>query len=308
MENSRRIIIAGGSGLIGTCLSVDLVAKGFEVVILTRGRERVEAGGKVRFTAWDGKTLGDWCESLSGSVAVVNLAGRSINCRHTKENREQIVKSRLDSVKAIKKALESCARPPGVWVQASALAIYGDSGDQWCGEGAPHAEDFPARACREWEAALEGAAPDGVRPVILRIGIVLRRGGGALGTLENLVRGFLGGAAGNGQQYISWLHWKDMNRIVMEAIENPEIRGPYNACAPCPVTNAVFMGALRFSLNRPWCPPAPGIAVKFGAMLMGTDPSLALTGRRCRPERLRAHGFKFLYPNLNGALRELYGG
>jgi len=294
--------------MIGTCLSSDLVAKGYKVVILTRGRERVEAGGKVRFIVWNGKTLGNWCELLSGSVAVVNLAGRSINCRHTKDNREQILKSRLDSVKAIKEALKSCARPPGVWVQASALAIYGDPVDRWCGEGAPHAEDFTARVCRQWEAAMSDAVPDGIRPVVLRIGIVLRRGGGALGTLENLVRGFLGGAAGNGQQYISWLHWRDMNRIVMDAIENPGFRGPYNACAPHAVTNAAFMRALRVSLNRPWCPPAPRIAVKLGAMLMGTDPSLALTGRRCRPERLTTDGFEFLYPDLTDALAELYGG
>ena len=166
---------------------------------------------------------------------------------------------------------------------------------------------------KRWKPAGFGKTPSiprrcpNTRRVLLRIGLVLGRDGGALSVLGKLTRWFLGGAAGNGRQYISWIHLADMNRMFVDAIEREDVIGMFNATAPNPVTNAEFMRELRRALHRPWCPPAPVWAVRFGSWLMKTEPSLALTGRRCAPRRFLESGFKFQFPDLRAALKDIYG-
>jgi len=299
-----RIVLAGGSGFLGQKIARALAERGNEVVVLSRGASR-DSGG-IRQLHWDGVTLGDWANSIDGAKAIVNLTGRSVNCRHTPENRRQIIESRVNSVRVLGEAVAKCQQAPEVWVQASSLAIYGDPGDRWCNEDSPHAEGFSEEVCKRWEAAFENVQAPGMRKVVMRIGIVLDKDEGALPVLARLTRFFLGGRVGSGKQYVSWIHIADLIRMSLEAIERPEISGVFNLTGPNPVTNAEFMRELRRELHRPWSPPVPAWATHIGAFFMRTEPHLALTGRRCRPKRFLENGFHFEFPELRGALADLY--
>ncbi len=300
-----RIVLAGGSGFLGQALAEELVRKGYEVVVLTRAPS--PGSGPVRRVGWDGKSVGEWASLIDGARAVVNLTGKSVNCRHTEENREEIVSSRVDSVKAVGAAIARCSRPPEVLVQAASLAIYGDAGDRICDETSPAGSGFTVECCAQWELAWSEARSEKTRQVLLRIGIALGANGGALEVLGNLTKWLLGGTVGSGDQYVSWLHLRDLNRIFLAAIEEPEMSGVFNATSPNPVTNREFMREMRRALHRPWSPPAPSWAVRIGSFLMGTEASLALTGRRCIPKRLQERGFRFEMPDLPGTLRDLFG-
>ena len=301
----EKYILAGGSGLIGSALAQRLRDAGHDVVILTRARSRVREDG-VREVNWDGRTVGDWARELAGAAGVVNLAGASINCVHTPENRRRILDSRIDSVRVLGEALRGHgANAPAVWVQSSAVGIYGNSPER-CDESTPPGAGYLAEICREWEAAFVAACPAGVRGVVLRIGVVLDRRGGAFPELERVARYFLGGAAGSGRQGISWILLEDLLAIFVRALREPTMQGVYNACAPEPVANAAFMRSLRDALDRPWAPPAPAWAVKLAApTFMETDPSLALEGQYALPARLEAEGFAFQARQLGDALRVL---
>jgi uncharacterized protein (TIGR01777 family) len=295
-----KAVLAGGRGFLGHLLAEHLAAHGWQVVVLTREPHGPGEAG------WDGRTLGPWVRELDGADALVNLTGRSVNCVHHEKNRREILASRVDSVRALGEAVARCDQPPAVWVQCGSLALYGDAGDQVCDENAPGARDFSAQVCRQWEEAFNAAPTPTTRKVLLRIGLVLGPGGGALQPLVKLVRRFLGGTVGGGRQYVSWLHAADMNALFLTAMQRADLSGVYNACSPHPVTNAEFMRELRAALGRPWCPPAPAWIVRFGArFIMRTDPDLALTGRRGVPARLLAQGFQFQYPRLREALADL---
>jgi uncharacterized protein (TIGR01777 family) len=299
----RRIILAGGSGFIGRALAPEFVKRGFEVIVLTRSHGKRRDG--VAEMEWDGRRPGPWASVLNGAEAVINLAGKSINCPHTPANLREIVSSRVDSVNAIAAAIASVPAPPRVWVQASAVGYYGDTADTPGDESRGAGNDTLANICRQWEAAFAAAEAPGMRKVTLRIGFVLGRDGGALPVLNKMTRLFLGGAAGSGRQYISWIHLADLVAIIVAAVEDGKYSGVYNAVAPRPVTNAVFMRELRRVWHRPWSPPAPALAVKLGARLMGSEGSLALVSQRCEPRRLTAAGFPYRFTALPDALNDL---
>jgi uncharacterized protein (TIGR01777 family) len=298
----KRIILAGGSGFIGQALGQVLLKSGYSVTILTRSpRARSDGIVEVR---WDGKTPGAWVESLDGAEAIVNLAGRNINCPHTPANLADITASRVDSVAAITAALPRLSRPPRSWVQASAVGFYGDTGDRICNESSPAGTGNLADICRHWEGALPASPVPNLRKVVLRIGFVLGRQGGALPVLSKITKLFLGGAVGSGRQYMSWIHLADLIQMFVAAIEEP-LSGVYNAVAPEPVTNANFMRELRRVLHRPWSPPAPEFAVRLGSRLMNSEATLALMSARCVPQRFVERGFKFEFPSLEAALKDL---
>jgi uncharacterized protein (TIGR01777 family) len=301
---SNKIIIAGGSGFIGRALARAIIAGGGDAVILTRSPRSVRAG---RGAYWDGRTLGEWTRELDGAAAVINLAGKNVNCRYTKRNLAEIDQSRVDAVTVMGQALAACANPPAVLIQASTTAIYGDAGDRWCDEVAPPGAGIPPATATQWEDAFaRSATPPTIRRVLLRISFALGGDGGVLGMLAALARAFLGGRVGSGRQYISWIHIDDLVAVVLRAIEDPTMSGTYNVATPSPVTNAEFMRELRRALHRPWSPPTPAWAVRVGAFLMRTEPVLALTGRRVMPRRLIDAGFTFRYPTLPEALAAIY--
>lgn len=293
--------MAGGSGALGRRLCADLAAAGHEVVVLTR-RPRP---GPHRQVGWDGRTLGPWGEELAGS-AVVNLAGELVDRRPTAANIELLTTSRVEPTQALVEASRTLGSPVPVWVQASTLAIYGDAGDVVLDESAPPAAGPPQMAgvARAWEAAVEGA--NAGRLVVLRTGIVLDNDTPALDRLWSLARWGLGGRVGPGTQWVSWTHVDDWLAIVRTILE-PEspLSGVLHATGPEPARNADLMAALRFSLGRPAAPPTPAALVRIGAMLLRTDPALALTGRRAVPARLLENGFRFAHPELDEALADL---
>jgi uncharacterized protein len=293
----KRIILAGGSGFVGSALAPVLRSKGYQPIVLGRGSTDLQ---------WDGRTVGPWASALEGAEAVINLTGKNINCRHTEENRREILQSRVDSVRALGEAIRRCAAPPKTFVQASGVGYYGETGDRVADEDSPPGDDFPAEVCWKWEGAFYEQKLATTRKVVLRLGVVLGRDGGALPMLEKLTRWFLGGAVGNGRQFMSWIHLADIVRMFVSAIEQPELSGDFNACSPEPVTNAEFMRELRHALHRPWNPPVPAPFARAGAWLMGTDGDLALTSCRCVPRRSLDHGFDFQFPNLRDAFADLY--
>jgi len=298
-----RVVLAGGSGFLGRALAEAFERAGYEPVVLTR-RVR-QMGSRVRQVVWDGRTVGAWARELEGAAAVVNLAGRSVDCRHTPVHRREIVESRVDSVEAVGRAIAACKEPPKVLVQAASLAVYGDAGRRVCGEDAPAGRGFPVEVCLRWEQTFNSLELPATRKVLLRIGFVLGRDGGALPKLARLARLYLGGTVGEGHQYVSWLHVRDFCRLVLWCVENTNAEGVYNASGPCPVTNAEFMCELRCALKRPWSPRLPVWLVRLGALFLRTEPALALEGRRCIPDRLVEEHFKFLYTNLESALADL---
>ena len=302
---NNKIIIAGGSGFLGQALTSALVERGYEVIVLGRGAAGRRGG--VEHLQWDGSTLGDWAGALDGAAAVVNLTGKSVNVRHTPENKREILRSRVDSVRVLGDAIARGTNPPRVFVQASGIGFYGDTGDRAVDESAPVGSDFMAEVCREWEDALDVLPLPATRKVVLRIGVVLGREGGALQLLQKLTRLFAGGAVGSGRQFMSWIHIADVVRMFVAAIEQPELSGAFNATAPNPVTNAEFMRELRRALHRPWSPPVPAPFARLGAWLMGSEGDLALLSYRCLPRRVAEHGFTFLFPTLKTALGDLYG-
>jgi uncharacterized protein len=305
MEARPRVILAGGSGFIGTAFAPVLAANGYDVTVLTRGASRIEGG--VRYVSWDARGIGAWAAELDGAAAVVNLVGRSVDCRKTEPNRRIILESRIDSVRALGEACAKCARPPGAWVQTSTAHIYGDTGDEVLDESSPIGTGFAPAVGVAWERALEQHAPPECRRVVMRISFVLGRHGGALGTLSRLARWFLGGSTGSGRQWISWIHEADLQAIILRAIARPQMRGVYVVTAPGPVRNEQFMAELRRAAGRPWSPRVPETVVRMGAWMMRTDPELALLGRRCVPARLLAEGFAFRFPELRAALEDLVG-
>ena len=302
---NNKIIIAGGSGFLGQALAPALIERGYEVTVLGRGAAATRGG--VQHLQWDGRTVGGWAAAVDGAKAVVNLTGKSVNVRHTAENKHEIIGSRIDSVRVLGAAIARCANPPQAFVQASGIGFYGGTGEITVDETAPVGSDFMADVCQQWEGALDALPIPATRKVVLRIGVVLGRNGGALQLLEKLTRLFAGGAVGSGRQFVSWIHIADAVRIFVAAIEQPEILGTFNATAPEPVTNAELMRELRRTLHRPWSPPVPAPFARLGAWLMGSEGNLALLSYRCAPRRIAEHGFTFQFPTLNTALGDLYG-
>jgi uncharacterized protein len=304
--NKKRVVLAGGSGFIGQILVRELLRQGWEVVVLTRNLREREEGG-VQEVEWNGETAGAWVGHLDGAEAVINLAGRNINCRHTPENLREILESRVQPIRAIAAGMEHVKRPPRLWLQAGAVGLYGNRHDEWCNERTATGAGRLAEVCRRWEETFFTAPAPQTRRILFRLGIVLSRDGGALPLLANYTRWFLGGAAGSGRQYISWIHQADLVRMFQLALEfDNYLAGTYNAVAPNPETNASFMRALRGALYRPWCPPVPAWLVRLSCQLTQSEPSLALEGCRCTPKRFLESGFEFKFPDLPGALKDIY--
>lgn len=303
-EQDPRIVLAGGTGFLGRALAETLEHKGYDVVILTR--DAANYGGPGRAVAWDGETVEEhWVAELEGAKALVNLAGKNVNCRQTAANREEILRSRVVPTETLGDALRLVYRVPEVWVQAGSLAIYGNAGDRICDESGYVPDEYPTDVCVAWEEALGRAIRPEMRWTMLRIGFVLGRDGGALPTLARLAKLGLGGPIGSGKQWISWIHLSDMMRLFVEAIENPAVHGIYNASGLQPVPNAEFMATLRESLGIPFGVPTPAALVKLGAPVIGSDPDLALNGRRGLPVKIHGLGFRFQFHELADALTDL---
>jgi uncharacterized protein len=297
-----RVLLVGGSGLIGTSLAESLVRDSHQPVVLSRSPERQRPRPGVQVVGWDGQTLGSWVEELAKSDAVVNLAGESIFGRWTAAKKRRLRGSRVGTSRLVADAFAAARRRPLVLVQASGINYYGDTGDAEVDESAPPGEDFLARLCVDWEAASAAVEPLGVRRPVLRTAPVLSRHGGSLAVLSRVFRAFAGGPLGDGRQWMPWVHEADEVGAIRFLLESPAATGPFNVVAPEPVRNRDFSRSLGEVLRRPSWLPAPRLGVK---LLLGELGEFLLGGQRAAPARLLALGFRFRFPALRPALANL---
>ena len=296
-----RIVIAGGTGLIGRALARKWSSDGVDVVVLSRGL--IEVPGARRVT-WDGRSAGDWVSEIDGAFAVINLSGYPVIHRWTADNKRIMRDSRVLPTRAIGKAIASCETPPKTWVNASAAGYYGDTGAREVSEATSAGDGFLPDMCQEWEQEVDNAGVTETRRVKLRIGVVLARDGELVKQLASITRAFLGSAVGSGEQYISWIHIDDVVRIIDWCLESG-LSGALNAVAPEPATNAEMMAEFRRILKRPALPKPPVPVIRAVAWLRRMEPELLLTGQRVRSEIAIANGFRFKFASLGPALEDL---
>ncbi len=308
-----KIVIAGGTGQVGTVLCRAFAGSGDDVVLLSRNPKGVSH----RAIRWDGRTPGAWASELEGADVVINLAGRNVNCRYNKQNRREILASRVDSVRAIGRALQAARQPPRVWLQASTATIYAHRFDApndeftgVIGGGEPNAPDtwrFSIEVAKAWEAATAEFVPlPKTRCVIMRSAMMMSPDrGGIFATLLRLVQLGLGGRAGDGRQFISWIHEQDFVRIIRWLIDREDLTGAINVCSPQPLPNAEFMSLLRRAWGAPVGLAATKWMLEMGAFFMRTETELILKSRRVVPARLLQSGFEFRFPDWREAADEL---
>lgn len=306
--SGKRIVIAGGSGFLGLSLATFFTAKGATVVLLSRSEPK--QSGDWRYCRWDGRSVGDWCKEIDGADAVINLAGRSVNCIKTPDHQDEILRSRVEATHVLGAAMGLAKRPPSVWVQMSTAHIYGDPPSTMCDEYSAEGVGFAPTIGRAWEAAFSESLLPNQRGVVMRTSFVLGRdrgaGGGALEMLRFLTRLGLGGKVGRGTQGMSWIHEEDLCRLFEIAITDESMSGSYIVSSPYPVSQDEFMRTLRQTMGVPVALPAFEWMVRIGAPLFfRTDPELVLYGRYVQSRRLAERGFEFLHPRLDSALKDL---
>lgn len=312
-RGSLQIVIAGGTGQLGHILARHLDEQGHSVTVLARHPKPAEW----RVVPWNACELGEWTRALEGSDVVINLAGRSVNCRYTPANQREIKNSRTITTGLVGQAIRQAAHPPALWLNASTATIYRHAldrpMDETTGElggnepGVPADWSFSSDVATSWERALFAADTPHTRKIAMRSAMVMSPdSGGVFDTLLRLVRFGLGGSAGSGQQFVSWIHDVDFARAIDFLIGDEELSGPVNISSPHPIPNHEFMRCLRQS----WCTryvglPAPKWILEIGAALLRTETELVLKSRRVIPGRLVKAGFQFHFPNWRGACQDL---
>jgi uncharacterized protein len=326
MTQPLRIVIPGGNGQLGRLLVHHFSGRGDSVTVLTRQENGSGIAANTskpkqncipwRTLPWDGENLGGWADALEGADVLINLSGRSVDCRYTAENQREILDSRVGSTRVLGEAIRGLAVPPKVWMNASTATIYRHSFDRAVGEAsgelggaeadAPATWRFSIDVATQWEASFFAAATPHTRKVALRGGMVMSPSpGGIFDLLLRLVRFGLGGASGRGNQYVSWIHHLDFVRAVDYLIAHEEIAGAVNVTAPVPLPNSDFMRALREAWGIPFGLPASEWMLSVGTILLRTETELLLKSRRVIPGTLLERGFQFAFPEWPEAARDL---
>jgi uncharacterized protein len=309
MNAQKRIILAGGSGFLGNALARTFLAQQYEVIVFTRSPHSRSDG--VKEISWDAKSLGDWATLLDGADVVINLTGKSVDCRYNEKNRREIIASRVDSTRVIGEVISQSAHPPRVWLNASSATLYKHTFDtpmdEFGATGAtPEAKDaFSIDVIRQWERALDEARTPATRKVALRITLVLGREGGVFPVFRRMARLGLAGSMGSGRQFVSWIHEEDLCRAVEWVVARDDLSGPVNFAAPNPLPNRDMMRLIRRALDVPLGLPATEWILEIGAFFLRTETELLLKSRYVVPGRLLASGFQFSFPDLGGALKDL---
>jgi uncharacterized protein len=306
-----KVVIPGGTGQVGTLLARALLGRGHEVVLLSRGGH-----GAARVVPWDARTLGPWAREIDGADVVVNLAGRTVNCRYTEANLRAMLDSRVDSARVVGQAIAQAARPPRAWLQMSTATIYAhrhdgpnDEATGRIGGDEPGVPAYWRRSveiAQAWERAQAEAATPATRRVALRTAMVMSPDtGGIFDVLLGLVRRRLGGSAAGGRQFVSWIHEHDFVRAIELIVGRDELAGPVNLAAPHPLPQGELMAALRRAAGVSLGLPATRWMLEVGAFVLRTDTELLLKSRRVVPRRLLEAGFVFQFPEWPAAAREL---
>jgi uncharacterized protein (TIGR01777 family) len=306
----KRIILAGGTGFLGETLAAHFQRAGYAIVILTRAPR--PGWGDVRYVAWDARTQGAWANELEGATAVINLVGRSVNCRYHERNRREILESRVLSTQILGEVVSKCKIPPPVWLNASTATIYQHTyGPAWDESGqiggtVEAKDEFSVEVATAWERALNQVQTPATRKVALRASMVLGTDKNSVFlVLRRLVRIGLGGKMADGRQFVSWIHQADFCRAVEWLITHDGLNGPINVCAPNPVTNTEMMKIFRAVCRRPFGLPATRWMLEVGAVFLRTETELILKSRRVTPRTLIESGFEFQFPFLREALKDL---
>jgi uncharacterized protein (TIGR01777 family) len=309
---SRRIILAGGTGFLGGVLAKHFVAQQWEVLVLTRQPKSRSDG--VREVAWDGETVGDWAAELEGAEVVVNLSGKSVDCRYTAKNRTLLIESRTKPTRVIGQAIAKCKVPPRTWLNASSATLYKHTFDTPMDENGvqgatPEAKDeFSIEIINQWERALNETPTPRTRKVALRTTMVLgMTRNSVVPVLRRLTRLGLGGRMGSGRQYVSWMHQEDFCRAVEWIIARENLSGPINMAAPNPLPNAAMMRTFRELCGVPIGLPATEWMLEIGAFFIRTETELIVKSRRVVPGRLLASGFEFHFPQFREAVADVMG-
>ncbi len=307
-----KIVLTGGSGQIGTLLARHFLKSGHQVVVIAR----LVHPAPWRLVPWDGTTLGEWARELEGADVLINLAGRNVNCRYSPENRETIKQSRVQSTRLLGRAMARLASPPRLWMNASTATIYRHSldrpMDEDTGEIGGHERNCPSSwrfsidVATSWEEAFFSVVTPRTRKIALRSAMTMSPDqGGIFATLLRLVRFGLGGSAGSGKQFVSWIHDADFIRSIEFLIAREELDGPVNLSAPSPLPNCEFMRALRQAWGTRIGLPAPRPMLELGALFLRTETELILKSRRVVPGRLLRAGFDFRFPDWADAATNL---
>lgn len=304
--NYEKIVLAAGSGYLGQVLIDFFKPQSKEIVVLSRGTPRQI--DNVRFVRWDAVTTGPWVRELEAADLLVNLTGRSVNCRYNAKNKSEILNSRLDSVKVLGQAIQSCTVAPKVWVQCASATIYMDARVHAMDERSTEMGDgFSEQVCKQWEGAFFGVSTNQTIKKLLRITLVVGKSDGVYPRLKSLAKLGLGGYQGSGNQMMSWVHELDFSRIVQWSTSPLSFSPIYNCAAPYPVTNREFMKQVRVANKVPFGLPCPTWMMKIGAFLIGTEAELVLKSRWVIPTMLLEEGFEFSHPTVLSALNAIEG-
>lgn len=300
------IILAGGTGTMGQVLQDHFVRQGQRVVVLTRHPERHHRTG-VTFLPWDARTLGAWAAQLEGATALINLAGRSVDCRYHERNKALIRNSRVDSTRVLGEAVRQCATPPTVWINLSTATIYRHAEDRPMDEATGEiGSGFSVDVAKAWEQSFFEQARPGVRQVAVRCAMVFSHHGGAFPRLVQLMRAGLGGPHGSGRQYVSWVHATDVQQFFKWLIDTPAVDGVINLAAPDPVPETVLLEGMRRHVRPLITIPSPTWLLTIGAFFLRTETELVLKSRRVMPTRALQLGYVFRFPTITRALDDLF--
>lgn len=307
----NKIILAGGSGFLGSELTKHFAALGWEVVILTRTPK--PRSDSAREVTWDTKLLGDWARELEGATAVVNLTGRSVDCRYNAKNRRDIMDSRVNSTRVVGEAIAQCKASPRVWLNSSTATLYThtfgkphDESSQDMDSAVDAKDAFSVEVAQAWERTLEEAKTHKTRKVALRTSMVLGLGRNSVfPVLRRLTKLGLGGRQGSGNQFVSWIHVEDFCRAIEWIIAHDELSGPINQCAPNPLPNREMMKTFRDVCRMPIGLPASEWMLEIGAFFLRTETELIFKSRRVISRKLPESGFRFRFPTFREALVDL---
>ena|SRR6218665_158930 len=299
----KKVVIAAGTGFLGQILINHFKDDFDEITILTRGKSEIKNG--IRFANWDAKSLTGWESELENTTVLINLAGKSVDCRYTETNKKMILSSRIDSTKILTDAILKCDNPPKHWLNSSTSTIYRHSEDkQMTEENGEIGNDFSMNVAKAWEKAFFDTETPKTIKTALRTSIVLGKNGGAFIPIKRLTQFGLGGKQGNGNQFVSWIHEKDFARAIEFIIEK-ELAGIVNLISPKPIRNADFMKKLRTEMEIPFGIPTPKPLLKLGAKIIGTEAELVLKSRNVIPERLQQNGFEFEFGTIEKTFKNL---
>ncbi len=300
----NKLILAGGTGFLGQAIVNRFSKKGTEIIIFSRGEKRTI--NNVKHVHWDGKTPGEWTKELEGADVLINLTGKSVDCRYNEKNKAEIISSRVNATKNLGEAINKTNNPPKVWLNSASATIYRNAEDRPMDEFTGEiGTGFSVGVCQVWEKTFNEINNPKTRKIAMRISMVMGKGGGVLPVMTKLVKAGLGGKMGNGKQFISWIHEEDFLNAIEHLINNEQASGAYNFAAPQPIQNKEFMSLMRKQLNVKIGFPATKWMLEIGAFFIKTETELILKSRRVVPTKLVNEGFVFKHPTVESALKNL---